>query len=108
MAHTRTVLACTDPVALDYHATKYILYPNSKITIHNPENKNSPLNHYLAKCAEAAGLVFDEEKVEVKSYDFKTGSFQRNDRLVIIGDKRWGTNIKQIMKYLTLRIFNYI
>jgi len=108
MAHTRAVLACTDPVALDYHATKYILCPNSKISIHNPENKNSPLNHYLVRCAEAGGLVFDEEKVQVKSYDFRTDSFQRNDRLVIIGDKRWGTNIKQIMKYLTLRAFNLV
>jgi hypothetical protein len=44
VARTRAVLACEDPVALDYHATKYILFPNSKIAFHNPDNPESPYN----------------------------------------------------------------
>ena len=61
VAHTKTVLVSTDPVALDYHVTKYLLYPNSNISIHNPDNEESPLNQYLVKCAEYGGGVFDEK-----------------------------------------------
>jgi hypothetical protein len=102
--HTRTVLASTDPVALDYHATKYLLYPNSNISIHNPDNEESPLNHYLAKCAEHGGGVFDEKQVAVESYDLKTNSFQTDDNLEIIGDTTWGGDLETLMKYLMLRL----
>lgn len=103
VAHTRAVLACTDPVALDYHATKYLLYPNSKIPIHNPDNKKSPQHQYLVKCAESGNFLFDEKKVRVVSYNFKTGSFQGDTELVIHGDKQWGSDIKPILKYFFLR-----
>jgi hypothetical protein len=102
--HTRTVLASTDPVALDYHATKYLLYPNSNISIHNPDNEESPLNHYLVKCAEYGGGVFDEKQVAVKSYDLKTNSFQTDDNLEIIGETTWGSHLKTLMKYLLLKL----
>ncbi|MEF9427326.1 MAG: hypothetical protein L0956_09220 [Candidatus Mariimomonas ferrooxydans] len=55
------------------------------------------------KCAESGDCVFDGEKVKVISFDFKKDAFQKNDELVIFGEKRWGSNIKQIMKYLVLR-----
>ena len=103
VTHTRAILASADPVALDYHATKYILYPNSMINVHNPDDKNSPLNHYLVKCSELSGSVFDEKKVKVISYDFKRGSLQNDDELIIVGKKKWGTNVKVIMKYFYLR-----
>ena len=103
VAHTRAALACSDPVALDYHATKYILFPNSKLAIHNPDHHNNPLRQYLAKCAEAGGGIFDEKHVKVMSYDFKTKAIQKDDELVIIGDKKWGNNVKALMKYLALR-----
>ena len=102
VAHTRAVLTCTDPVALDYHATRYLLYPNSKLTIHNPDDK-SPLRQYLVKCAEAGAGIFDERHVKVESYDFKKRSLQKDDELVIIGEKTWGTNPKALLKYLVLR-----
>jgi hypothetical protein len=38
-ARTRAVLASSDPVALDYHAFKYVLYPNSGIKVHNPDER---------------------------------------------------------------------
>ncbi|MBE0556947.1 MAG: DUF362 domain-containing protein, partial [Proteobacteria bacterium] len=63
VARTRTILASTDPVALDYHAAKYLLYPNSKVPIHDPDNKKSPLRQYLVKCAEESGGVQDETRV---------------------------------------------
>jgi len=104
VAQTRTVLASTDPVALDYNAIKYILYPNSNIPIHNPDDDESPLYQYLVKCAEHGGGFIDEKNVAVKSYDFKTKSFQTDDDLEIIGDTTWGSNLKTLMKYLMLRL----
>lgn len=103
VTHTRAVLACTDPVALDYHATKYLLYPNSRIPIHNPDDKESPLRQYLLKCAEEVGGIFDEEYVDVKSYDFGTRSLQQDGHFVVMGRKIWGTNLKSILKYFVLR-----
>jgi len=103
IAHTRAVLASADPVALDYHAAKYVLYPNSGISIYNPDDKNSPAREYLMKCAEHGGGIFDEQLVGVKSYDFNTNSFQKDDELEIIGEKKWGTHIKTIMKYFVLK-----
>jgi hypothetical protein len=103
IAHTRIVLACADPVALDYHATKYILFPNSKLAIHNPDYKESPQRQYLEKCSEYGGGIFDESNIGVKSYDFKTKALQKDNELVVKGAKKWGSNPKHIMKYLTLR-----
>jgi hypothetical protein len=104
VAHTKTVLVSTDPVALDYHVTKYLLYPNSNISIHNPDNHESPLYQYLVKCAEYGGGVYDEKNVAVKSYDFKTKTFQKDDNLEIIGETTWGSHLKTLMKYLSLRL----
>jgi hypothetical protein len=103
IAHTRAALACTDPVALDYHATKYVLYHNSRLAIHNPDDTSGPLNQYLVKCAKEDGDNFDEKYVAVKSYDFKTKGFQADDGLVVKGDITWGTNIKMLLKYIVLR-----
>jgi hypothetical protein len=103
VARTRAALACSDPVALDYHATKYLLYPNSKLSIHDPDDMKSPLHQYLLECAKKGGGIFDEKYVAVKSYDFKTGTFQNDDDLVVIGQKTWGTDLKAILKYLVLR-----
>ena len=103
VARTRAVLACKDPVALDYHATKYILFPNSKLTIHNPDHRDSPPRQYLAKCAETGGGIIDERHVKVMSYDFRTQAIQKGEELVVIGEKKWGNNVKALMKYLALR-----
>lgn len=103
VARTSAMLACKDPVALDYHATKYILYPNSRISVHNPDNKEGPLFQYLFKCAELGGGEFDETKVAVKSYDFKNKRLQTDDELTVIGEKEWGRNPKMLLKYIFLR-----
>lgn len=103
VVRTRAVLACKDPVALDYHAAKYVLYPNSKIKFHNPDDQSSPTHQYLAKCSEHGGGSLDERHVAVKSYDFKSKAFQEDHNLVVDGEKTWGTNAKIILKYLMLR-----
>jgi hypothetical protein len=103
VARTRAVLASTDPVALDYHAFKYLLYPNSWISVHNPDNVKSPVNQDLSKCAEQGGGVFDEQYVKVKSYDFTARNLQRDEDLVVHAEKQWGSNPKAIMKYMYLR-----
>lgn len=102
--HTRAVLVSTDPVALDYHAAKYLLFANSSIQIHNPDNEQSPFRHYLIKCAESGGGVLDETQVEVKSYDLSTNSFQKDDNLVIRGETSWGSDLKTLYKYLKFRL----
>ena len=104
VVNTKTVLVSTDPVALDYHATKYLLYPNSNIPIHNPDNEQSPLRHYLIKCSENGGGIFDETQVAVKSYDLKTKLFQGDDNLAVIGETTWGSHLKTLYKYLKFRI----
>jgi len=103
VAHAKTVCACTDPVALDYHTAKYILYPNSHIQIHNPENTNGPLYHDLQKCSEQSGCVFDEHYVDIQSFDFSTLRMQEDNELVVMGEKTWGYNIKSLFKYFITR-----
>jgi hypothetical protein len=103
VARARAVLASADPAALDYHSAKYVLYPNSRLMIHDPDDRKSPLHQYLVKCAEHGGGVFDERYVKVESYDFATGRIQRDEDLVIHAEKQWGTNPKAIMKYMYLR-----
>ena len=104
VAHTRAVLASTDPVALDYHAAKYLLFPNSKLDIHGPANKKGPLYAYLSACANSGGRAGNEANAQVISYDFKTGRFQKyDDDWKIPGKITWGTNPKAILKYWMLR-----
>ena len=104
VAHTKTVIACEDPVALDYHACKYLLYPNSRIQVHNPDDEKGPLHQYLLKCAEKSGWSFDEKHVSIKSYDFEKEKLYIDKNLVIRGDiKWWGSNIKSLTKYVMLK-----
>jgi hypothetical protein len=85
VARTRAVLASTDPVALDYHATKYLLYPNSGRSVHNPDDMQSPLYQYVFKCSEEGGGVFDERLVAVNSYDFNVMGLQSGPSFVVRG-----------------------
>ena len=50
--------------------------------------------HHLEKCAGHGGGEIDESKVAVKSWCFKTGRFQRDDELVVIGEREWGRDLK--------------
>ncbi len=103
ISRTRAVLASKDPVALDYHATKYVLFPNSQIPVHNPDNLKGPLYHVLKRCADQSGFIFDETHVAVKSYDFQKQSMQDDRNLVVSGKMRWGYEPKILMKYMEMR-----
>jgi hypothetical protein len=102
VVRTRAVLASTDPVALDYHSGKYLLFPNSKMAVHDPDDRKSPLRQYLAACAEKSGCVFDENRVDVVSYDIRNKRSQ-NDDLPLHGEMDWGRDPKSLLKYMYLR-----
>jgi hypothetical protein len=104
VAHTRAVLASADPVALDYHAAKYFLYPNSRLAFHNPDHPESPVHEYLRECCNAGAGLLDESLVKVISYDFDKRGLQEDDKLVVLGQKHWGTNAKALLKYFALRV----
>jgi len=105
IVNTRAVLGCKDPVALDYHASKYILYPNSGLEIHNPDDMNSPTHQYLVKCSEQGGGILNERYVDVKSYDFDTKAFQDDSDLIVVSRKKWEFSLRNFMKYFTLKYF---
>lgn len=102
VARTRAVLASTDPVALDYHSAKYVLFPNSKLAIHDPDNAKGPLRQYLAACAEKSGCNLDESRVNIVSYDIGSKRI-RNDDFVLHGNVDWGRDLKTILKYIYFR-----
>ena len=104
VARTRAVAASTDPVALDFHTAKYILFANSRISAHDPESPGSPAAQYLKQCARAGDYCYDEARVEVKSFDFATGKLQRDDELAVRSDTEWGANPRSLLKYAVLRV----
>lgn len=104
VAQTRTLLFSKDPVALDYHSCKYILYPNSYMPLHNPDNGNGPLHQYLKACSENGGGIFNEEDVAIKSYDLVKQRFQDYDELIVQGEKVWGKKLKTVLKHYYLNI----
>lgn len=103
VARTQAVLMSDDPVALDYHAAKYVLYPNSKIYLHNPDDINGPLHIYLKACGDTMGGALNEEDVRIVSYDFQKKAMQESD-FVVSGDLNWGKDVKHWMKYFALRM----
>jgi hypothetical protein len=103
VAHTKAVLASNDPVALDYHAAKYILYPNSRVAIHNPDSHTSPLAGYLMECANITGDNWDETNHEAWSYDVHNNKQQDNGLSSIRRPRIWGKHVKPLIKYFVFR-----
>lgn len=70
-AQTKTILACADPVTLDYYATKYVLYPAGQANNSyfgeklNPDREDLPLRQYLERCHEFGIGTLDEGEIEV-------------------------------------------
>jgi hypothetical protein len=102
LARPRAVLVGRDPVALDFHAAKYLLYSNSKIPVHNPEDPNGPLCQYLIACAARGGGEVDESLVRVRSHDFCAGQASSDLRVTV--PIFWGFHPKMLAKYLVLRL----
>ncbi len=71
-AHTRTVLASKDPVALDYYAAKHVLLPlgGSRSEWNDPDNLRGPFRQYLDMChAEGIGSLNENQMVPYE-HDF--------------------------------------
>lgn len=72
--HTKTVLASTDPVALDYYAGKYILLPlgGTKAKYNDPDNPRGTFHKYLKVCnAQGIGTINEAEMV-LHKFDFSS------------------------------------
>ena len=104
VARTRAVLASTDPVALDFHAAKYLLYANSKLGIHDPSRRGSPAREYLEECAKTGAGTHDESRVRVQSYDLAARRLQGEKEMAVRGEIIWGTDPKALLKYWVLRV----
>lgn len=102
LARTRAVLASRDPVALDFHAAKFLLYANSRLPIHDPENPHGPVGQYLRRCASEGGGFLSDSARSCVSYDFASGRMQNEKEMVVSGRKYWGTNHRMLGKYLLL------
>jgi hypothetical protein len=83
---------------------KYVLFANSKISVHDPEDPDSPTAQYLDRCARNGEYHYDEARVEVKSYDHSSRSFQQDKDLVIRGEIEWGGNPRSLLKYAVFRV----
>lgn len=75
---TRTIIASTDPVALDYIAGKEIIQPvtlkNAKGSdfelFNDPDNPKSPFRKFLIACNNEGIGTLDENKIKIIRYDF--------------------------------------
>jgi hypothetical protein len=108
VAQTRAVLASRDPVALDYHSAKYILYPNSRIPFHNPDEPESPTRQYIKACSDHGGGMFDERRVQLVSYDIKNAHLQTDAEATVIGKKEWMGHPKGLGKYMLMRYGSFL
>lgn len=72
-AHTKTVLASTDPVALDYYAGKYVLYPlgGKKAEDNNPDNPHGTFRKYLDLCQKQGIGTLNERDMILHKFHFK-------------------------------------
>lgn len=104
VARTRAVLASEDPVALDHHSAKYLLYPNSRISVHDPDRPGSPVRQYLAECAGAGAGTLDERRVRAIIYDFNSRSVSEQGGAPVLADIEWGKDPRCLAKYLLLRM----
>ncbi len=71
-ARPKTILASTDPVALDYYGTKHILYPlgGPVAALNNPDSQSGPLHKYLELCSKEGGGVINERNIQADIFDF--------------------------------------
>ena len=103
VALAKVLLASADPVALDYHATRYVLYPNSRIRVHDPDRKDGPLANDLHACAEVAGLVTCSSQIELVSLHMATGLIASDDGQPVRARIYWGLQPRALAKYLVFR-----
>lgn len=72
-ARKRTILASTDPVALDYYGAKYLVLPlgGPNVIYHDPDDSDSPISKFLKLTVETMGEGnLDESRTAVHIHDF--------------------------------------
>ena len=69
----RTILASTDPIALDYYGAKYLVYPlTQNRKYHDPDNHKSSIRKFLNLALEIlAEGTFDEKRIKIYQHNFK-------------------------------------
>ncbi len=70
----RTILASTDPIALDYYGARYLIYPLSgDERNHNPDNPDSYVRKFLELTLRVLGEgAMDMDRIRVHEYRFGT------------------------------------
>jgi hypothetical protein len=68
----RTILASTDPIALDYHSAKYLVYPLShNEKYHDPDNPKSSVRKFLELAFKTLGEgTIDEKRMAIHVYNY--------------------------------------
>lgn len=73
-ARMKTILAGTDPVALDYYGAKHLVYPLSKNRMHDPDNQASTIAKFLLLAQHSWGRGAQEEaNIKLHEHDFLKG-----------------------------------
>jgi uncharacterized protein (DUF362 family) len=75
-AQARTILASTDPVALDFWGAKYVLLPHTpddypKKHYHDPERTDREFYKYLNECHQQGVGTMNEQWMIVELFDFQ-------------------------------------
>ena len=95
---TKTVLASTDPLALDYYTSKYIMYPlgGSRQELNNPDNVDGPFRKFLNMYIDQMDWgTLNESEMMVQGFDFNNPTISRPDIDRIIKKFRQGEATEQ-------------
>jgi hypothetical protein len=78
-SRVRTIVAGTDPVALDYWGSKHLLYPLSRNKdFHDPNYPESSVEKFLNLALDTLGEgKLDEKRMEIRIYDSNVSSEKR-------------------------------
>lgn len=94
-AETKTVLACTDPVTLDYVACRDVISPYASWL--NPDLNNNTRKQILGCNSQGIGTI-DPQKIEVITFDFSHPTASRVDLERKIRDFKAGQATEQDVK----------
>lgn len=94
-AETKTVLACTNPVSLDYIACRDVIAPHASWL--NPDNLNNTRRQLLGCSSQGIGTL-TPQNIEVLAYDFNKPGANRLDVERKIRDFKAGTATQQQVK----------
>jgi len=70
----KSIIASTDPIALDYIGAKLLVLPlsNNK-ALHDPDNPRSPINKFLKLAQETAGAGnMADDAITIRKYNYKS------------------------------------